>query len=104
MKADHPFIKEQMHGYFTSCRIISQDTSNFQLIHDIVYKLQNTRIPCYKYANTWDWHKCDESLVSISQDGKRLVIQHKREIKDPMHILEPDPNEVEKLQRLHKEK
>jgi hypothetical protein len=66
VKEDHPFIKELMNGYFTSCRTISEDSSNFQLIHDIIYKLQNTRIPCYKYANTWDWHKCDESLVSIS--------------------------------------
>jgi hypothetical protein len=41
-----------------------------------------------------NWHRCEESLLSISEDGQSLIIMNKKAASDPVHILEPDPNEV----------
>jgi hypothetical protein len=47
---------------------------------------------------------CEETLLSICKDSEKLIIKKKVAVKGPLHILEPDPHEVEKLRKFHEEK
>ena len=56
-------------------------------------------MPCYKYANTIDWHSCQESLIQLSKSADELIIMNKKVVGKVIHVVEPDILEVKRLQK-----
>jgi hypothetical protein len=45
-----------------------------------------------------DIHHCSETLLQLSKNAEELIVLNKKIVGEVIHIVEPDPNEVSRLQ------
>jgi hypothetical protein len=71
----------------------------------IVEKMKATKIKCVKYnyslaADVQNFFQFD-GLITLSEDGKRIIMTLKKYNEKPIHVLEPDPHTVKKHREQH---
>ena len=87
--------------YKAYCEHYKEDYASKNWDHDgIVDKMKAAKIKCVKYnyslaADVQNFFQFD-GLITLSEDGKRLVLTLKKYSEKPIHVLEPDPHAVKK--------
>lgn len=95
--------------YKKHCEKFREDytTRNWDM-EGIVDNMKSQKIKCVKYnyslaAGVQNFFQFD-GLITLSEDGKRLVLTLKKYNEKPIHVLEPDPHTVKKHRDQHKKK
>ena len=89
------FLEEHKMKYQLYRDEVDLKKHDYDEIEKITESLKNDPIKCYKYNNNLDKSIQNfsqfDSIISISGDGKELIITNKKPNENPEYVLEADP-------------